>query len=169
VKFLGPVLFALSVSACQGTSPPRSQLEGEPVSFVSLDGYTISKDRDATILTPKDDARKGSTIVIRSVRLDGRNDRSPEEILVATRASLEAMPEARVSSAARVEDSNLEAMQFDLSFEPRSKDGETYERQHVVLFGDAYAFHVLHTAPKGHLGDLAKDFHRVVETLEEEG
>jgi len=162
------LLIPLSAAACQSDTVDRMQLEGEPVSFAELKGYTSTTERNATVFTSTRSNKDASSIVIRTVRMDERSDRTPEEIVRATQASLEAMPKASVSAPTSVDDAYLEAMQFDVSFEPRTKPGKTYERRHVVLFGDDYAFHVLHTAPKGRMDDLAKDFRRVVETLREE-
>ena len=156
------------LAACQGEAGPRTTIAQESVSFSKVSGYEISHERGAALLTPKD-ATKSGTIVIRSVRFDERHDRTPEDVLTATEFALQGLPSASVSAAKDVEDSELPAKEFTVTFNPPGKHGKVYERTHIVLFGEEYAYHVLHTAPKGHLGDIAKDFDQIVNSLEEEG
>lgn len=164
--FALPVAFALL--ACQGQPAPRMVLEEESVSFVELAGYNIEHDRGAAILTTENTDKKRSSIVIRSVRYDGRHDRTAEAALEATGESLAAMPGAKVTGPVPVDHPRYTAMRFDVTFKPHKKR-RSYQRSHVVVFAEDHIYHVLHTAPEGHLGDAAKDFERVIDTLEEEG
>ncbi len=143
-------------------------LPEESVSIAKLADYEIRQERGATILVSDVAAKKGSSIVVRRVSYDKRHDRSPESIWAATQSSLASLPNAKVSAPIEIDDSVLDGIQFDVSFTPKSKHGRTYERRHVVLFGENNVYHVLQTAPKGHLSDISKDFSRAVETLREE-
>lgn len=158
-----------ALSACQSDSTPTMTLASESVSFAKLKGYEVREERGASVLVNNATTKKGSSIVVRRVSYDKRHDRTPESIMAATKASLAALPNSNVSAPITIEDAVLDGIQFELSFTPRSKRGRTYERRHAVLFGEANAYHVLQTAPKGRLSDISKDFTRVVETLREEG
>jgi hypothetical protein len=62
----------------------------------------------------------------------------------------------------------MRAVAFDLTFTPRKGGGERYQRRHVVIFGNEFAYHVIHTAPEGKLADTAEAFDAVVRSLREE-
>ena len=158
---------ALGLLACSGPSAPRTILEEESVSFTELADYKIEHQRGAAVLTTDDAKKRRSSIVIRSVRYDERHDRTPEAVLEATGEALAAMPNAEVSDAVAIDHPSHTAMRFDVTFRPHKKR-RGYQRTHVVVFAEDHVYHVLHTAPKGHLGDAAKDFERVVDSLEEE-
>ena len=159
----------LLAGACQSESVVRMELSEEAVSFAELPGYEMSRDKGAVVFVSKDRDKKDSSIVVRRVAFERRHDRTPESVSEATGKSLRALPGAKVSDPVEVDESYVPGIQFDLSYEPKSKRGRTYERRHVVLFGEEHFYHVLHTAPKGHLSDISRDFSRVVETLQEEG
>ncbi len=161
--------FVAALAGCQGgSSQERMTLEAEPASIAALNGFESRIDRNATVFTHPSKSKASSSIVIRTVPLSERSDRTPDAIAQATHESLQAMPNAVVSKPSNLDDSELEGVSFDVTFEPQSKRGKPYQRRHVVLFGDEHAFHVVHTAPKGRMDDLAKEFERVVSTLEEE-
>ncbi len=167
MKALVAASATLGLLACSGPSAPRTILEEESVSFTELSDYDIEHEIGAAVLTSDNAKKKRSSIIIRSVRYDERHDRTPEAMLEATGLALAAMPNAEVSDATPVDHSEYTAMRFDVTFRPHKKRN-SYQRTHVVLFAEDHVYHVLHTAPKGHLADAAKDFNRVVASLEEE-
>ena len=159
----------LLAAACHTDSTPRMDLPEESVSIVKLKGYEVRHERGASLLVSKAADKRHSSILVRRLSFDRRHDRSPDSIAEATQASLTALPQARVKGPVSIEQSSLDGVRFDLSFEPKAKRGRTYERRHVVLFGTENAYHVLQTAPQGHLFDISDDFAKVVKSLREEG
>ncbi len=150
---------ALFLVACQGEDFDRLSLKDQGLSIRSLPNWELSRDRGSVILRGPDRA----TIVIRAVaRQDPRSDeRTDNAVVVATEKVLRSYPKATLEGPTKVEDSNLDGVSYSLTFRPSGKD-RTYERRHVVLFGQGRVYHLWHTAPRGKLKETEKEFAQIV-------
>lgn len=155
----------LAVAGCQKESFERVHYERDHVSMRALDGWTQSRARGSLVFNgPTADRLDRTTIVVRSVKYDGRAAKRTHETLVKnTRTVLEALPQARVTSAEAER-----GTAFHVHFRS-TRNRRSYERRHVVLEGSEFAFHVMLTAPSGLLTEEAvKTFNRVVDSIREE-
>jgi hypothetical protein len=142
------------------------ELSDQEASIEKLDNLSMRTERDATILSSS--KAEQSTIVIRRVRFGERHDRSPETLVHATLASLKSMDSAIVQGPKDFAHGLYGGVQYDLSYTPPAGGGSTYQRRHVLLFGRTYAYHLIHTAPDGQLGEFANEFSEVVDSFREE-
>ena len=163
-------LLALASCVVEGDSD-RQVLSDRGFSMMPLDGWTETTTRgDLVFLGPEEMGLQRNTIAIRSARKHGEwsKPRTPDLVVPATAKLLDALPGRRMSRAVPMRGNGLIGAAFDVSFEPRAKDGQRYSRRHVVLVGEKRVFHVLHTAPEGDLEYTAEVFDAVIDSLREE-
>ena len=167
--FFASALALGGLSACQSGMADRIDLPEDGVSIEVLKGYDTSREKGSTVLRSRDKDKGGSTLIVRRVDYDERNDRSKDELVEATKLALEGYPEAVVKGPLPEMRGIHDAVRFELSFAKKPKSRKRYERHHAVVFGSEAAYHVIHTAPNGQLSAAAKDFEKVLDSLEEEG
>jgi acyl transferase domain-containing protein len=170
-RMAGVALVAtLGAAACQVDDGPRYRSDEGHFSMVQLDGWSATHERDAVVFYGDDEEPGRASIAIRSVPRTGDwvEERTPSGVTVATKTALQGLPGAQLSSQRSVSEHGMTGMVFELSFEPRGRDGARYERTHVVLVGKGRVFHILHTAPEGALGATAQQFDAVVTSFREE-
>ena len=170
-----PLSLALLVvlAACQ-SSPEREDptvFADESVSFVPPAGWEVRRDRDTLVLvggSPK--SRGRPTIAVRAVPVDSwSEERTVENVVPSTEKVLRALPAAQVTGPFDVEHPIYQARAFDVTWTPRSRKGQRYQRRHVQLAAHNHIYHVFLTAPEGELEENRGELDRVVETLREEG
>lgn len=170
---LRATLFGAAIAglmACQADSRPRYVSEQDHFSIIELPGWTEKRDRGSVVFVGSAaDGLDRNTIVIRAVPREGDwvQERTFARVAPATTVVLEALPGAKVSAPTPLASDRFEGARFELSFAPRGKDTR-YERTHVVLLGDLYLFHIIHTSPEGDLHYTAGIFDEVVASLREE-
>jgi hypothetical protein len=142
----------------------RSAADG--LSFTLPTDWRILHEQGALVLVGDD----RNTITVTSVKLaDPRHRRTRESVTAATRRVVDGLPDARVtSSAGDVRRGSLEGASWQVTFSPPTRPGARYDREHLVLFSQDRAFHVVHTGPAGTLGGTENEFKAVVDSLKEE-
>lgn len=166
-----PLLLLALLVACQSGDRGRNIHvdHNDGVSFSIPDGFRLTRERGTWVLVGEDELT-GSTISIRSVRRDGwSEDRSPEMLRPLMDSALRAYPGASVKGPAELDDSQYPGFAFDITYQPPSKEGARYRRRHVTLVGSTRVIHVLETWAATQPERAKKDFHRVVQSVREEG
>jgi hypothetical protein len=166
-------LLVLALAGCQAGDgdAPRQQSSEDGISYATLAGWSVRRDRDTVILSgsPKKEQSR-CNIALRTVPITGWSEpREPDNVLPSVANVLAALPGAEVSAPTEVDHPRYRAVAFDVTFTPRSRKGEKYRRRHVVLFLDHKITHALLTAPKGQLEAALPEFEQVVRSIQEEG
>lgn len=177
---LGLFVFISSLSACSGNSgAPKAGDDYKGARYVAaedhfsicaLPAWRAVRERGAVVFADTAPGHERATIAIRAVPIVGEwtEARTPEVVLPATEQALNALAHGRVSAGTELSRTDFRAMQWDLVFDPPGVGGRHYARRHVVLIGDQYVIHVIHTAPEGQLDATAATFQAVVDSLKEE-
>jgi len=163
----------VSLAACQGAADrdnPQTFAE-DSVAFVPPKGWEIKRDRDTLLLvggSPKSTTRP--TIGIRAVSVSGwTEERTQDNVLPNTEKVLRALPNAEITGPFDVEHPIYPAKAFDVTWTPRSRQGQRYQRRHITLVATDHLYHVFLTAPEGEINKSRPDFERVIESLREDG
>jgi hypothetical protein len=138
------------------------ELDREHLRLVVPDGWTQERELDSLLLVGPPGAMHRTTIAIRALA-------RPEQdtLWVDTLTVLRALPEVRLGTPRPVDLGTLRGNSVELSFAPPGHDDERYARRHVVLVGEWWAFHVIHTAPAGELPAGADVFQHQLNALQE--
>jgi hypothetical protein len=169
---LAPLALCIALGACQSERDDRKVFEGQGFSMTPLDGWSEKNERGSLVLVgPRGLEQQRNTIAIRSVPVEGHwtEKRTAKLVVPATRKVVGSLPGAELHTERALEHERFEGRAFDLTFAPRKKQGERYDREHVVLVGKRRVLHVVHTAPKGMLIATQAAFDDLVESLREEG
>lgn len=145
------LLFITALAACTNStlseSAERTEFADEGFSCVVPDGWTVSRDDGATILTRADQPRR--TIAIRSVALSPSY--TEQRLVRDTEQVLRALPTASLRPP-RAAEATMPAREYRLTFQPPNQS-TPYARRHILVTGRRHAFHVIETSPAPALDD----------------
>jgi hypothetical protein len=160
------------VVGCQrGDDEGRRRFAEQGFSLIEPAGWSEQAERGAVVFVgPSELGQERNTIAARSAALEARaGERGIDaRVTSATRTVLDALPGARVVAATPFARDGLRGTRFDLSFTPRERPGQRYQRTHLVLVGRSRILHLVHTAPEGRLQDTEEVFDQVAASLAEE-
>ena len=165
-------VLALGVSSCSVQDDDDVQRYSDPDKTYVVaqpSEWEAAITRGHTELRSTDRQRTRHTIVIRSaVRpreiVDGKPT-TREDVVTATTKALRALPRSSVRAVTTVEDTEIPATRFSLTFQPRGLSA-LYRREHVLLLGAKHLYHVSYTAPANEAID-ERAFSTMVTTLTE--
>jgi hypothetical protein len=156
------VIVVLFAAACgQGTPTERFTFTEDHFSISAPQGWAL--ERHDGVVELKSGKR---SILVRTVPVQhsGALSRDPKNVLAATRVVLEQLPAGEVTGPSTIAAEGFVAASFEVKFQPAGQ-ARVYQRQHAVLFGKKYIFHVIHTSLDGE----TEDFLAALTSVKEEG
>jgi len=167
------LVFFVVVVACQSDpeAPEARTFTEDAVSLVPPAGWEIRRDRETLVLLGgSPTSRSRPTIAVRAVPItDTTEGHTADTVLPSTEKVLRALPGARVRGPFDVEHPVYQARAFDVTWTPRSRKGQRYQRRHVTLIAPGHLYHVFLTAAEGELENSRAELDRVIASLREDG